>query len=415
MKNCLVRITALLSILSMCLSVLPAQRVMAASANVSFFAKEEPAEAGSELTVTLEITSDTVIGDFEAYFTYNPELMEYVDGPACITGGDGYLKVSDIDAASSVGKRNYVMTFRALKHGVCKFQISGVPMVYAYENGNSMSVMSESYSLVIEAPVSASDNALLSTLRVSPGNLTPAFLPEITEYEVSVGNDVERMVVSAVPQDMAASVSVTGNSALTEGENHINITVTAENGTVKTYHILAVRSAKDENITPEVTGTPQETDENKALYLSVSSEGRELLCGSFRYQLSDNAEGLEIPQEYQADVLLVDGHQVPVYMKSKDADSCLMILINAQGERGLYRLDRKEYTVQRYSPEIITVTDTSDIDRQVRELMLQTEEYEKKKNRMSLLCGAMGVVIALLAVFCIRLFIRSRGFGEEDF
>ena len=396
-----------------CIITAKSSQVYAASANISFTA-DENVEAGMEFTVTLSITADVSIGDFEGYLTYDTDMAEYVSGPACITGGDGYLKISDINASPSNQIRNYVMIFRALKRGMCQFRITGVPVVYAYENGNAMSVLSEPCTMQIAAASDASDNALASALRVSPGTLVPEFSPEITEYEVAVAAGTKRLVISAVPEDIRASVSIAGNEELLDGENHVNITITAENGSVRIYHILAIVGGSD-TLVPEATPAPEVPEEkDAAFYVEADGDGF-VLGGRYSYRIEELPDGETPPDGYHKDYLLISGETITAYMTAKDSDACLLWLVNEAGEKGWYRFDRNEYTVQKYAPEVIVVTDTSEAKQKLDELLLKTKEYERNKNRMSILVGTLGAAAILLGVLCIRLFVRSRGAWEDDF
>ena len=306
-------------------------QAFAASATLRFFTNEdEQAAAGQEFTVTLSVESDGTIGDFEAYFTYDAVLAEYVSGPACITGGDGYLKVSDMDASPSSLVRNYVMVFRALKRGPCPFRITGVPMVYAYENGNSMSVLSEPFTLEIAAPPDASDNAVASAIRISPGTLVPEFSPEITEYETELPPGTERLIVSAVPEDSRSSVSIAGNDAISDGENHINVTITAESGNTRVYHIMAVRGTAAPSPTPEPEKEPEQPG---GRVLSIERDGEDLLlAGSWRYRAAALPEEETPPEGYSADWLLIGGETIAAYMTEPDAEFCLLYLENEAGD-----------------------------------------------------------------------------------
>lgn len=406
-------------LLCLCLvaACLPEERAKAASADLSFFAEEPEVEAGREFALTLEISADMTIGDFEGYFTYDADIVEYTYGPACITGGDGYLKISDINAAPTSGLRSYVMTFTAKKRGMCEFRMSGIPVVYAYESGNSMSVMSEPYQLLVRAAADASSNARAAALRVSPGNLVPAFSPDVTEYEVELDASVERIIVSAVAADSKALVSISGNESLSDGDNDVNVTITAEDGTVCVYHILAKRLGAG-SVLPVPTEEPDgdgegggaQKEPEKPFYLS---EDGTMLCGNYRYRLTDELAGIMIPQGYEADYLLVGGESITAYMTSRQSEYCLLVLENEAGEVGLYRFDRKEYTIQRYEPEIVTVTDTGSLNQKVNELLAKTQEFEQKKNAMSILCGLLGVVIVVLLLACVRMRIRRRSYDED--
>ena len=77
----------------------------------------------------------------------------------------------------------------------------------------------------------------LSSLTVEQYKLEPDFSPDITEYSLTVGRDVENLVIDAVAADENATVEITGNNGLLLGENTVNIKVTAEDGTVRTYKI----------------------------------------------------------------------------------------------------------------------------------------------------------------------------------
>lgn len=77
----------------------------------------------------------------------------------------------------------------------------------------------------------------LKSLTVENYKLEPEFDPEVTEYNLTVGTDVEKLEVSAIPQDENSKVEITGNTDLLLGENTINIKVTAEDETVKIYKI----------------------------------------------------------------------------------------------------------------------------------------------------------------------------------
>ena len=393
---------------------MPECSAQAASAQIGFFTDVQQIEAGQVFQLTLEISSDAVIGGFEAYFSYDSQLIEYNLGPSCITGENGYLKIADMDAAPSAQKRYYTMHFTALEPGVCSLVFQGVPMVYSYEDGNAMSVMAQQSSLEIVAASDASDNSDLSALRISPGSLQPAFSPEITEYGVNLSEDTERLIVSAVAADPDATVTIEGQNSLTYGENHVNIRVTAQNGTVRLYHILAVRNRQETTPTPDATGESGNESDEYPFYVVEGEDNCLYFGGSYRYRIAETSDGVTVPDGFSPEVLLVNGETVPAYMKAQDDRYCLLILENSRKEVGLYRFDREEYTVQRYSPEIVEVKGNEQTEQYVKQLLLETKEYEKKKNQMSLLCGGLAVLVILFAAVCLRLFIRSRGYSDDE-
>ena len=58
-----------------CIITAKSSQVYAASANISFTA-DENVEAGMEFTVTLSITADVSIGDFEGYLSYDTDMAQ---------------------------------------------------------------------------------------------------------------------------------------------------------------------------------------------------------------------------------------------------------------------------------------------------------------------------------------------------
>jgi len=92
------------------------------------------------------------------------------------------------------------------------------------------------------APTPKSSNSNLASLSVSPGSIS--FNKNTTSYSMTVENSVDNLTVQASAEDSKARVSGTGNKNLSVYGNRINITVTAENGSEKTYTINVTR--KDE-------------------------------------------------------------------------------------------------------------------------------------------------------------------------
>ena len=96
-----------------------------------------------------------------------------------------------------------------------------------------------------------SSNNSLKSLSVSEGKLSPSFDRAITDYEVEFDDDfnireLTSITVNATKEDSKAKLSGTGSHDLTEGDNYINIDVTAENGAKKTYKIKVTKPEKIE-------------------------------------------------------------------------------------------------------------------------------------------------------------------------
>jgi len=101
----------------------------------------------------------------------------------------------------------------------------------------------------------ASTDALLTSIKLTPAaNLTIVSGPGYVNYTTSVANTVSSVTVTATEQDLTATITVNGITAvsgtasqpiaLNVGSNVINIVSTAQDGvTAKTYTITATRAA----------------------------------------------------------------------------------------------------------------------------------------------------------------------------
>lgn len=94
--------------------------------------------------------------------------------------------------------------------------------------------------------VEKSSNANLSNLGIRPHDFT-GFRYGTTFYEVAVPEDTQEVEVYASAQDEKATITGTGKKSLEKGENKIQVVVTAEDGTTKTYTINIIREVQQEN------------------------------------------------------------------------------------------------------------------------------------------------------------------------
>ena len=117
----------------------------------------------------------------------------------------------------------------------------------------------------------ADDNNDLKSLEVEGYDITPTFDPDTTEYTLEVPEDVDSITVNAEPDADTATVEGTGSHDLQPGENTITVTVTAEDGTEKTYTIKVTKEESDEKITSEVYG--HEIDDTYILTGNLNAKG----------------------------------------------------------------------------------------------------------------------------------------------
>ena len=111
-------------------------------------------------------------------------------------------------------------------------------------------------------------NRNLKTLTVSGYDINPVFNKNTVEYYLTVSNDVTSLKVTALPENDAAKVTITGDTDLKSIENDILITVKSEKGLTKTYkiHVTKQKEASISLKTLEIEDAKFETEFSSKKY-----------------------------------------------------------------------------------------------------------------------------------------------------
>lgn len=92
-------------------------------------------------------------------------------------------------------------------------------------------------------------NTNLEILAIENILLYPPFDTNVTNYKAEVSNEVSNLNILAVPENENATVEVVGKDIIKEGNNIININVTAPNGfTKRVYEVNVYRRNQEEEI-----------------------------------------------------------------------------------------------------------------------------------------------------------------------
>jgi len=399
---------ALLS--SFIVSVKPVQ---AASAEIEISADSNQVTVGEDFFVYIRINSDTMFGDFEANLTYDDEVLEYTEGASVITGSSGFLKISDFGLAEGSTNRKYTLRFHALKQGNTEIAFSGRAMVYDFETSDEMSVSSNVLTINVNPKQTASDNAYLKSLKISPAGLVPEFDKNVFEYSMEISSDVEKLVINALTEDEKATIKISGNESLKEGENKIIITVLAESGAVIEYTINVKKEfAANEEPSEEPTITP---GKSQSLFEVIRMDGEIYAIYSGKYKLIEPGSDVAIPKGYRQDTVILSDVAIKAYFLENDKngianDFFLIYAENEYGEKGFYQYDRIEKTLQRYV-SVNTDWDNTNSEEQER---LQAKEYRNNLTKAAVVIAILASLCALLLFAVIRLYMKQRGFREHD-
>lgn len=114
-------------------------------------------------------------------------------------------------------------------------------VVVTAENGTT-----KTYTIVINRRDNRSTNNYLKSLSITNAKIN--FNKGTINYNIIVENKVSSINIKAAAEDGKASVSGTGEKILNEYLNTFYVTVTAENGSQRTYRINISRKDKDGNV-----------------------------------------------------------------------------------------------------------------------------------------------------------------------
>jgi hypothetical protein len=404
-------------ILCIIMMLIPVKGSQAASAAITFSTKNEKVKVGEEIIVNLKLSSEGKVGDFQGYVTYNADILEFVSESDFIAGGEGLVKITDTNVAVGDSNRKYTIKFVAKKLGTSEITLKDLTDIFEFESGEAMSLSSNRLTIQVEAKTAASKNAALKSIKINPGKLEPEFNKDEYDYTTKVDNNTKQLIVSSAAEDEKATVSITGNEELKEGNNTIKITVKSEAGNEKVYTITAFREEEieenGENTKGETSVTDEEidsTENNNEMTAPIDSlkvyiENKETyIQNGFRYHIIDATDDVTIPEGYERTTLQLNDIAVTVYTPKNNLESDFLLIYaeNNKGEKGFYQYDRKEETVQRFIKSKSNNTVVMDSD------LIKSEEYKSRITTLGIVTAILGAGCMILSVALLRVYLGKR-------
>lgn len=414
MKVKRIKYVSVLFLLFLVGSLITAKPCLAASAEVSISTEATDVTVGQSFFVYVVIDSDTLFSNFEANITYDDDILEYKGGASVITGNSGFLKISDMADPEAEDSRKYALEFEAIQVGNCDIAFSGSAMVYDYEEGNPMSVSRSDLTISVKAPVTASTNAKLKSLVISPSTLEPAFDQGVFKYKASVENETQKLIITALPEDGKAKVTIKGNDFLQEGENKVIVTVLAESGDIIEYTIDVFREAAsaEENPTEDEEITPIE--QQQSLFEVVLIDGIKYVLYSGKYQLLEPGVDVTVPKGYVKTSMKISGVNVTAFYPEGNMESEFLLVYGKKdtGEAGFYLYDRMEKTLQRYQDGGTVIIGDTNVD-EMKDA-LNAKKLQANLNRANIMIILLVVLSGLQIFIIFRLILKLKGYREDD-
>lgn len=409
-KKSLISILLLFAVLAF----FPARICQAAGANIDITAENKTVKKDATVMVSIYLTSDDLIGDFEGYLSYNADILEFENDGGVAAGDAGLIKITDTGVSEGDTERKYVLKFRAVNYGEAVLSLTDETSVYTFDTGDNMSASRNQLSIQVVSDETASDNANLKELKITPGTLNREFTKDETNYALTVGSDISQLVISAIPEDDTATVSITGNQDFAEGHNTVEINVKAQSGKVKTYFLDVLKASEAQSTEEESNGqSGNDSIEETAigsLYLKKDADNT-YLTGGFYLHLLVPEEDVSIPAGYERTSLIVEGTSITVYTSTTDLDSDFLLLYgeNKHGLKGFYQLDRRENTIQRFHPVTVKEGEKLVIPKNTREI----EHYQNQLMILGIVAAVLTGICSALAIGIIRMVLKKKNSEDE--
>ncbi|MBE6154856.1 MAG: cadherin-like beta sandwich domain-containing protein [Firmicutes bacterium] len=306
MKKIFLIITIILSL------IISPSIVNASSGSIKISSSSSRVIVGNTVTVTVTLSSNSALGAWEFDVNYDSSYLKLTssnaenNGTYFVNAGDGSSKT-----------KTYTLKFRALKSGVTNITVGSYD-VYAFDKSSmSISKSNSKITLMTQAELEAtySKDNNLKKLVVEGYELDKEFSKDTLEYTVNVPTGTTSVKVIATEQDSKASVSGDGIIEVTEGLNTIPITVTAQNGSEKTYTL----TVNVEDLNPI-----------------------EVKVGNETYTIIKNKALLTAPATFTESTVKISEFDIPTFV-NKSANLTLVGLKDKLGNIKLFVYENNEY------------------------------------------------------------------------
>ncbi len=259
------------------------------------------------------------------------------------------------------------------------------------------------------------DNSNLAILRLNQEGINPTFDKNIKEYYITIPENIDKLEVTAIPENENSTVTITGNQNLKNGANTIQIKVQSENG--KNNNQYQIYVTKTNNANTANTNLETLAIEN----VTLSPEYQEQVT-NYTASVTNDVESLNIlaiPQNQNAKVTISGNDNL------KEGDNTVTVTVTAENGVTLkkyvitvHKMSKQEMKEQeeRSQTEQNQNVETSENEMEnvnatlidnAKEIEQQQEEKQEVENNNYLLWIG-GVIVALIVVGVVVIMIRRK-------
>lgn len=278
---------------------------------------------GNTISVTIRGNASEA-GYWEGMMSYDSSKLQLISGSArifdesagasksysytfkAIATGNAYVKMDYMKVANSTGDSETTTSSSLCSINVVKQSTSTTASSNTNSNKNNVN--------------KDSDNSLKS-LSIDDQKLNPEFNKDTLEYSVELENNIEKIKINAEPTSSKSSIKGIGEIDVKEGLNKIEVVVTAENGSTRTYVINATVKEKDP--------------------INVKVAGKE-------YTIVRKFDGLKIPTTFTEKEVTISNEKISACY-NENLNYTLVALKDSKGKINFFIYDERKNTYSKFN------------------------------------------------------------------
>ena len=284
-----------------------AYKTIAYAANVNGSISSANTVIGENVTLTVNLSSNIEIFGFDVHIQYDASKLDFVSGSsniASVNGGNGRITLySDTCSSKNV---TATLVFKAKEAGSHNVYLTADSSVYDNDVVKMNLVASTGViTATSEAPVSADNYLKNLTVYVEDenGNTTngwfwPAFNKDTTQYYLNVDGNAKKLAITANANSVTSTVSL-NNPELVVGNNNINITVKAQDGSTKTYVIAVTKAEKATERETESESQTESKNPDETTGSDPNTSNTKVTIGNKTYTITDYNNEMTLPEGYE--------------------------------------------------------------------------------------------------------------------
>ncbi|MCM1053644.1 MAG: cadherin-like beta sandwich domain-containing protein [Ruminococcus sp.] len=259
-------------LLSLCLFLFPKY---AYAANLNFSGTSVTnVDSNFEIILNINAIDDpTGIAGIGGVINYDSEYLELVSYKSLAVFNIAFSKTSSVLSGFSMSLDSRIMSNSNLIKFIFKAKKMGNTTISMFDselsNGDAMIIPSNNPSKDINIVNNLDSNANLKSLSLSSGKLN--FNENTTNYDVSVSASTNYVTIDGITSSNKATTIGLGTYNLNYGKNSVEVIVTAEDGSTKSYTINITRKEKINTPSSNNTNSSKNVSSNNSSNYILSS------------------------------------------------------------------------------------------------------------------------------------------------